>query len=30
MPPEEKQQNRMEFTLPPVERGAVVWVAAKD
>jgi hypothetical protein len=25
-----KRQNRMEFTLPPVQRGAVVWVAAKD
>jgi hypothetical protein len=24
-----KQENRIEFTLPPVQRGAVVWVAEK-
>jgi hypothetical protein len=25
-----KQENRIEFTLPPVQRGAVVWVAGKS
>jgi len=25
-----KQENRIEFTLPPVQRGAVVWVAGKN
>ena len=25
-----KEKNRIEFTLPPLQRGAVVWVAGKN